>query len=252
MNHEEWLQRAEIYALGALDEEDLAQFESHLAAGCPQCKQRVRETGETLTLLPRSLAPAVPSPSVKEKLLDRIAAGVVRPMPVRPRSVSMRWGVGGGALAAGLLIALGWWLYTTSVELATLRNQLMTLQASVSSQEELVKFLSDPQARLISLSGLEPSPGAAARLVWNPITRRGFLLTSGLPQNPTDKAYELWAIAGKEPVPAGVFTVDERGHALLTLPPLPPGKSFDKFAVTLEPAGGAPQPTGAMYLLGSL
>ena len=34
MNHEEWLERAEIYAAGALDGAELAEFEAHLAAGC--------------------------------------------------------------------------------------------------------------------------------------------------------------------------------------------------------------------------
>ena len=65
----------------------------------------------------------------------------------------------------------------------------------------------------------------------------------------------MWAIAGKEPVSAGIFEVDEAGHAFLRLPtllPLPRAKRFDKFAVTLEPAGGVPKPTGPMYLLGSL
>ena len=50
---------------------------------------------------------------------------------------------------------------------------------------------------------------------------------------------------------AGIFDVDEAGHAFLKVPPLPRGKRFDKFAVTLEPAGGVPKPTGPMHLLGS-
>ena len=78
------------------------------------------------------------------------------------------------------------------------------------------------------------------------------LLTSGLPQIPRDRVYELWAFAGNEPVPAGIFEVDEAGHAFLRLPPLPRAKRFDKFAVTIEPAGGVPKPTGPMHLLGSL
>jgi len=39
---------------------------------------------------------------------------------------------------------------------------------------------------------------------------------------------------------------------LLKIPSLPQGKSFDKFAVTLEPAGGVPKPTGPMHLLGTV
>ena len=67
-----------------------------------------------------------------------------------------------------------------------------------------------------------------------------------------NKVYELWAIAGNEPVPAGIFEVDAAGHGFLRVPPLPRTRRFDKFAVTLEPLGGVPKPTGPMHLLGNL
>ena len=37
--HEEWLERSEFYALGALDEKELKEFEAHLASGCPSVKR---------------------------------------------------------------------------------------------------------------------------------------------------------------------------------------------------------------------
>ena len=127
-----------------------------------------------------------------------------------------------------------------------------TLQGEVVERDATLHLLSTPQVSLVRLAGLSPSPGASARLLWNPQARTGVLLTSGLPQTPRNRVYELWAIAGNEPVPAGIFDVDAAGHAFLRLPPLPGPKHFDKFAVTLEPAGGVPKPTGPMHLLGSL
>jgi anti-sigma-K factor RskA len=47
-----------------------------------------------------------------------------------------------------------------------------------------------------------------------------------------------------------VFNVDARGTASLTVPPLPGVDKVDVFAVTLEPAGGLPAPSGKMYLAG--
>ena len=38
MAHEEWLERAEIYGLSALDGDELTQFEAHLAAGAPSVR----------------------------------------------------------------------------------------------------------------------------------------------------------------------------------------------------------------------
>ena len=65
MAHEEWLERAEIYGLSALDGDELIQFEAHLAAGCPVCEGHVRETRESLAVLARSLAPLTPPQQVK-------------------------------------------------------------------------------------------------------------------------------------------------------------------------------------------
>lgn len=253
MNHNEWLERAEIYALGALDGEELSQFEAHVASGCRVCENHIRETRETLSLLPRSLAPVNPPASIKAQLLRQIAAKATTPAPERVRFKWLWWGGLAGALAAaGLIIALSWTLYATQQELRRLQVRFGSLETAVAQQEDIIQFLSDPQVRPVRLSGLEPSPKATGQLLWNPVTRQGLLLASGLPAAAPDKIYELWAISGKEPIPAGLFAVDEKGRALLRLPALAEGKGFDKFAVTLEPAGGVPKPTGPMHLIGNV
>jgi anti-sigma-K factor RskA len=71
-----------------------------------------------------------------------------------------------------------------------------------------------------------------------------------LPQTPVGKTYQLWAIAHDKPVSIGVFNVDDRGNKIMKLGTLPEGVQVQKFAVTLEPAGGVPLPTGDMYLAG--
>ncbi|MEW6062393.1 MAG: anti-sigma factor, partial [Bacteroidota bacterium] len=58
----------------------------------------------------------------------------------------------------------------------------------------------------------------------------------------------------KKPVSAGVFSVTNNQEQYFKIVELPIPEHTDKitaFAVTLEPKGGVPQPTGAMYLLGT-
>jgi anti-sigma-K factor RskA len=133
-----------------------------------------------------------------------------------------------------------------------LQERVSTLHRDLADRERTLGFLSDPNVRYVSLAGLKPTPEANAWLLWNPTTRQGLLLARGLPAPPAGHAYEIWALAGAQPVPAGVFGVDASGRALFRLPPLPADHTFDAFAVTLEPAGGVPKPTGPMHLHGKV
>jgi anti-sigma-K factor RskA len=258
MNHDAWLELADVYALGALEGDELTRFEAHLATDCALCAARLRETREALRALPESLPGVPPSPGLRARILERIAAERPPAVPVavrparRPGRVIWWAGWAGLAAAAVLLVVVNAELKTTRRELQVLHDRLATLQAELSQREEALRFLSDPNVRYVSLGGLKPSPQASAWLLWNPGTRQGLLLARGLPAAPPGHAYELWALAGAEPVPAGVFSVDPGGRGLLRLPPLPGGHTFDAFAVTLEPVPGVPKPTGPMHLLGKV
>lgn len=72
MDHENWLELADIYAAGALDGEELAQFETHLAAGCAECQARIRDARESLAEISHSLKPVLPAPAIKERILNQI------------------------------------------------------------------------------------------------------------------------------------------------------------------------------------
>jgi len=72
MDHQNWLELAEIYAARALDGEELTRFQEHLDEGCAECRARMRETERILTVIPASLDPTEPPPRVKERLWERI------------------------------------------------------------------------------------------------------------------------------------------------------------------------------------
>jgi anti-sigma-K factor RskA len=68
---------------------------------------------------------------------------------------------------------------------------------------------------------------------------------------PPDKQYELWVFDKGKPVPAGVFDADVSGRALFESPDLAAISAAQNFAVTVEPRGGVPQPTGPIVLVGT-
>ena len=251
MNRDEIGELAAAYALGGLEGEDLARFEALLRAGDADAVRAVRDSEDTLVGL-AAAAPEPPPPAVKAALMARVAAtpAPVRPLPRRPRAL---WpAVLTGAMAAGLAgVVVGWSVSSTyEKRLDALAQSAEQLRAELRSQQAVIAILRDPATQVVALAGLPPAPGARARMMWH-AQAGGVFVAAGLPAPPPGKAYQLWAIAGSNaPVSAGVFTVDAAGTGSLSVRPLPGVSTVSAFAVTLEPAGGLPAPSGEMYLLG--
>ena len=254
MSHDPFETQAAAYALGALDGEERAQFEEHLAGGCAQCAGAVREFGETLADVAHQMPPLIPPAHVKAALLRRVAAtGSARPL--RRRSW-VRWAgaaaavIGVSAFSTGLVAGryearIGAMARETSAIRADLRRQEAALRDRLALSQAVIDLLRDPATRIVALGGAGPSPAGTGRLVWHE-TAGGHLFVANLPPAPPGKAYELWTITGGQPRPAGVFKVDASGRASQPVPPAP--APVQLFAVTLEPEDGVPAPTGPIVL----
>ena len=152
MNHEEWLPQAEIYALGALDGDELTAFEAHLADGCPECEQHILKAREALTFLPHSLEPVAPPPSVKARVLAQIAAEAAIPQSVTRLPRRGWWMMGVSALtAAGLLMALSFNLYQTRQELQQERGIVSALRAELEQRDTALRAEQQELQRLQAL-----------------------------------------------------------------------------------------------------
>jgi len=63
---------ADVYALDALDGEELTQFNAHLESGCTLCQARIRETTNALALVPGSLQPLTAPSAAKTRVFAEI------------------------------------------------------------------------------------------------------------------------------------------------------------------------------------
>ncbi len=205
-----------------------------------------------------------PPPEVKDRVLwetrgpgaREAALAIADAGPDRGLS-TMFWALG---VAASFMLAAAfgalWW--ATRADLAATRENAARLEALLAEKERAaalasqeVAWLKDPRVQVALLKGLEANPAARAKLLWNPGTKQGILWVSGLPPLPLEKSYELWAFVGDQPVPAGTFDAKADGSTVI---PISKQESFDdkpvKFAVSVEPKGGVPAPTGAIVLVG--
>src|SRR5205814_8883171 len=60
------------YLADAIDADERAELESHLATGCPRCAGALAEAEAILARLSLALDPIAPSPQARERLLQRI------------------------------------------------------------------------------------------------------------------------------------------------------------------------------------
>jgi anti-sigma-K factor RskA len=227
MSHDELDALAAIYAVGALDGDDLARFQAHLAGGCERCAAFVRNAG--------AQPPAVPSPAEPARPID---AGP-RAVPGRVRGGWLRWAAVSAVAVAAAAGLTG--MYVASRYEARMGQMV---RETIVQRDRLYDLLRDPTTRVIDLRGLQRAQ-ASGRAVWNE-AKGGLLVVSSLPPAPAGKAYAAWTITGGTPRAAGLFQVDARGRAAHRVDAT--GRDVDAFAVTLEPEAGAAAPTGPMVL----
>lgn len=166
------------------------------------------------------------------------------------------------AAAAALLAvgtSLGWWsaqneiqrLESTIADLRTSATELLNVRAEFgreqTARQRAAAILSASDVTYTALAGVLPAGAARARVYVSP-TRGLLMAAEDLPALPTGRVYQLWTIVAGQPVSGGVFELEASGRAQV-LADAPPGPAA-AFAVTIEPAGGVPAPTGDKVLLG--
>src|SRR5262249_62152615 len=72
MSHDPVEPLAAVYAVGALDGDDLTQFEAHLPT-CAACQASIRDAHETLTRATLSMPPMAPPAGARAALVRRVA-----------------------------------------------------------------------------------------------------------------------------------------------------------------------------------
>lgn len=248
-----------LVASGAAKRDEERALETHLAEGCPACAAAYRGLSAVATALASVPPPEPPPAAIRAHLLAaverdaRISAGGAAARRAADRSaIRSRWPlVAGWAVAAMLGIVLIRMDSDRDRTAARHHAELTALRTTLADAEDALRVMNARDTTAVALAGLAPSPRASGRVFWNSRANAGLLVTFDLPALPAGKVYQLWAIQDTEPVDAGVFSLDPRGTGALKVKALPePTKTVKIFAITIEPTGGSPQPTGEMVLKG--
>ncbi len=134
------------------------------------------------------------------------------------------------------------------------RNKITVLQAELKAAQNVEKMIGSPALEMASLRGTAPMRSAWGRVMWNAKMKMWKLCAFNLPRLPKSKTYEVWMITahGKK-MPAGLFNTADKTQSIMMTPKVPANPhTMAEIAVTIEPAGGSPQPTGAVLLAGHI
>ncbi len=261
------------YALGQLSQDERRTVETHVRE-CAICAADLRELAVVTEGLAHSLDPVTPPPALKQRVMSSLASQPQEPARtiVEPNVVAMpskgakiRRGVHPGWLAAAavVMLGLGVALYSVDATRRLLIDDVQEAQAAVADlqrrldvnavQADLaVSILTATDMQPVAMSGKENATGSTARAYWSP-TRGLLIVANNLPMPPPGRIYQVWVIGGGTPFSAGLLGEQGAGRGMLIAPPpsgVAPGAVT--VAVTDEPPGGLPAPSGSIRLAGSL
>ena len=255
---------AAAYALDALDDDERTAFEAHLAE-CASCSLAVADQQAAAALLVPDDELVGPPPDLKARVMAQIADTAqlppVAPEPVAPpvppaapvlpatqhaepstvtplrRRSEARPPWIALAAAAVVVVVLGF-------------GAVMVLGGDGGTPapdrtELAAELLEAPDAVTVELQG---DTAGSVQVVYSEAEGRAVVVGEGLDAPGDDRVYQLWAISGDQPTPSETFTPDdgELGEEfdLTVAPP-------EAWAITVEPAGGSPAPTGDILFQGT-
>jgi anti-sigma-K factor RskA len=261
MAHDELHESTGVYALGLLEGEERRAFEAHLAT-CAACRAEVRALKRVTEGLDLAVDQHEPPRGLRDRVLAHVVPGSAaeRPgAPARRSGLLPYWLAAAAAIAA---VAVGIYaanlrsrielledeLVDARTEASGLRQDLEAARARGAIAERVTYVLAATDVRRVDLAGQAPAPSADGRAFWSPA--KGLIFAANLPAAPQDRVYQLWVVKDTGPVSAGLLASGAGALTVVTDAIDPRGAQA--LAVTLEPAGGVPAPTGPMYLVGKL
>jgi anti-sigma-K factor RskA len=258
----------DLYVLAALEPDEHAAVEAHLAT-CARCQAQLNEARRVVELLAWTPEQHDPPAYLRTRVLEHVARLQRIERPPQPSMwqrlqqalplpmARVGWAVSAAMLVAALVLGGRAWqlqgqVHVLNTQLEQQHQQLAARDEQLAQQQALLDVLASPDVQVASLKAPQTSTEARAQLLFDAEGRRAYLVTSNLPPLPADKTYQLWLI-DEQPNSAGLLSVNQQGTGSLLIEAQQPFESYKAVGISVEPAGGSSAPTpNAIVLLGEL
>jgi len=265
LSHEEAIDLAGLYVLDALDADERAAVDAHLAS-CGLAHAEFAEVGGVAPALASVVEPVDAPAALKANVLAAYARETaIAPLPAKmpgrfttPSAESPRTPVVENAPSRGGWHLPAWTGWVTAAAavliLAVVGVYAFGLRSDLNASEQQAAVLSDAIAAY-------SAPGSAVAVLrdtngngigFAAVSSDGtaYVVASGLEPAPVGKTYQAWFIADGAPVSAGLASVGPEGLMVMSNDQPAPGTTA--VALTVEPSGGSDQPTSDPFVVGQL
>ena len=275
--HEALRELSGFYVLGALRADERAEFDAHLAT-CVACRSEVAALRPVVAAMAYTVPQTAPPESLRDRVLRTVTGSEVRagevgttdpaadvkvvPTFTRAARPVAAWMLAAASLAVA--VALGGYSILLRNRIADLDARLQdALTQALMAQRQFadarrvavdaqsqVAVLAAPDLVRIDLVGQPNAPTARARAFWS--RAQGMVFTaSDLPSLPAGRVYQVWALtAAGPPISVGLLEPGQPPGTTTVFRTSPDMPQPAQVAVSDEPAGGVPAPTGAIWLAG--
>jgi anti-sigma-K factor RskA len=233
----------ESYVMGLASEPERAEFEQ-MCAQHPELVAERRKFEERLERYAAEHAVLPPS-EVKVKIFEAIGNmdSKIITMENSKSPQNAGWLRFAAAAAVILLIGMVVLYYQANQQNKDLANTNKELSDKVNADEvtinKIKREVSIPNTTIVSMVGTKRAPQSAANIYWDSTNSNVYLMVTNMPQLPSDKQYQLWALIDKTQKSLGVFDATDQNIILK----MDSTKKAQAFAITIENRGGKPHPT---------
>jgi anti-sigma-K factor RskA len=233
------------YALGALDVDEIAPLEAHLA-DCRDCQAEFADYQSVTDGLLHAVPPRKPPQELRRKLIAQLPSQQSRsPKPFA--GFFERISFGQVALAIVVVVLLGLNV-VSNLQIHAIQQDQSALAERLSQDQTAIAMLAYPSTQALPVQA--DVENVAGSMLVDKDKRVAVLVLWNLPQVGPDQTYQVWLIdANGDRTSGGLFKpLTERGYTTATiLAPRPLGQ-FQGIGVTVEPEGGSQAPTSSRVL----
>jgi anti-sigma-K factor RskA len=125
-----------------------------------------------------------------------------------------------------------------------------SLTRALSEKDSMIAAMTGPDVKVVALTN-QGARRPLGRMMWNRSSNDWIMVTYNLRPPKPGMTYQVWLVTDSAKISAGTFKPDAQGNTFMHARYALDRNALRAVAITEEPEGGVPSPTGPMVVAGA-